>query len=604
MVVDLNNIVPFSEWFFGTRWYDGALINWLVVVVIVGLLAMALGWLIAAVRHGPVKATAQTGRLLYETVMDFVRMSPRRVAALAWLSIKESIRRRVVVIFAIFILLLLFAGWFLDPGSIDPARLYLSFVLTATNYLVLLLVLFLSVMSLPADIKNHTIYTIVTKPVRSSEIVLGRILGFAAVGTGLLVVMGLISYVFVQRGLSHTHELAAEDLHAVEGSSGELRGLTKNVNHHRHKVTIDAQGQGHVAMEQGHKHEVTVTKDGDKTTYQLGGPEGLFQARVPLYGKLSFRDRVGKVSDKGINVGDEWTYRSFIEGGSLAAAVWTFDGVTEDAFPSGLPVEMTLGVFRTVKGDIEKGTPGSIAVKNPATGEKVDVVTFESKEYVTDQQSIPRNLQTAEGEPRDLFRDMVDKDHNNSVEIWLTCVPPQQYFGAAQADLYLRAQNASFFLNFTKAYLGIWLQMTLVIGIGVLFSTFLSGPVALLATMGVLIGGFFNEFMYKLATGQTYGGGPLESMYRMVSQEGMTTELPPGLQRTVLLAMDQITGIWLRLIAAILPDFGQFSFAEYVASGFCISGDTALTYTCRALGFLLPLFIAAYICLKTREVAK
>ena len=47
----------------------------------------------------------------------------------------------MVVVFGVFILILLFAGWFLDPGSPDPARLYLVFVLTATSYLVLLLAL-------------------------------------------------------------------------------------------------------------------------------------------------------------------------------------------------------------------------------------------------------------------------------------------------------------------------------------------------------------------------------------------------------------------------------------------------------------------------------
>ena len=109
-------------------------------------------------------------------------MSPRRVSALAWLAVKESIRRRVVVAFAVFIVVLLFAGWFLDPGSTTRPRLYMSFVLTATSYLVLVLMLFLSVFSLPADLKSRTLHTVVTKPVRASEIVLGRMLGFHGAG--------------------------------------------------------------------------------------------------------------------------------------------------------------------------------------------------------------------------------------------------------------------------------------------------------------------------------------------------------------------------------------------------------------------------------------
>ena len=67
-------------------------------------------------------------------------------------------------------------------------------VLTTTGYLMLLLALFLGALSLPADIKNRTLHTVVTKPVRPSEIVLGRILGFTIVGTVLLALMGVISY--------------------------------------------------------------------------------------------------------------------------------------------------------------------------------------------------------------------------------------------------------------------------------------------------------------------------------------------------------------------------------------------------------------------------
>ena len=91
-------------------------------------------------------------------------------------------------------LLLLVAGHVFGYGQsrpvYNPARVYLSFVLTSTNYLVLLMALLLSAFSLPNDIKNRTIYTVVTKPIRASEIVLGRTLGFAAVGTAMLVADG------------------------------------------------------------------------------------------------------------------------------------------------------------------------------------------------------------------------------------------------------------------------------------------------------------------------------------------------------------------------------------------------------------------------------
>ena len=137
MPVDLTDAVPFLSWF---PW---ALADWLLAVFVISLVVTVIGWLIAAIRHGPIQAFAVTGKVWSTGVSDLVSISPRRVMALSWLAIKESIRRRVVVVFAIFILVLLYAGWFLDPKSTNPALLYLSFVLTATSYLVLIMVLFL-----------------------------------------------------------------------------------------------------------------------------------------------------------------------------------------------------------------------------------------------------------------------------------------------------------------------------------------------------------------------------------------------------------------------------------------------------------------------------
>jgi hypothetical protein len=597
MPLELSDFTPFLVWL------PSALTSWLGAILAVVVMASIVAWLIAAMRYGPVKATRNTCLLLWNMVVDIVAISPRRVWALTRLAIHESIRRRVVVVFALFILLVLFAGWFLDPTSDNPARLYLNVVLTATSYLVLLLVLILSSLSLPLDIKNRTLHMVVTKPVRASEVVLGRMLGFVAVGTLLLAVMGVISYVFVLRGLSHTHELVAADLQPVEGAApgqmAALRGRTSRANGHRHKVTVNpSTQQGRVEMEQGHTHKLVVGKDGK---YSLGPAEGMLLARVPVYGKLVFQDGSGIPKERGVSVGNEWTYRSYIAGGTSAAAVWTFHDVSEQTFPTGLPVELNIGIFRTFIGDIEKGVAGSLSVRNPKTGKKVEVRVFEAKEHVIDVQKIDRELQTPDGKKVDLFKDLVD---DGTVEIWLQCLEPQQYLGAGQADMYLRARDASFAMNFAKGYVGIWLQMSVVIGLGVMFSTFLSGPVAFFATLGTLLGGFCSDFMFRLSVGKTFGGGPFESLVRMVNQFSITGDLEPGVVKTVAQSLDQVLEKGLQAMSMILPDFGKFSFADYVRSGFNISGDTLLISICRALAFVLPVFVAGYLCLRTREVGK
>ncbi len=140
----------------------------------------------------------------------------------------------------------MFAGWFLDPNADYPARLYIETVLTGTTWMVLLLGLFLSCFSLPADIKNKTVQTIVTKPVRSTEIVLGRIVGFTAVGTMLLVFMGVLSYFFVVRGVRHVHEVRTLD---AEGKTGQ----TTFDAYHAHTFEIGDDGEGVTNEIKGHR---------------------------------------------------------------------------------------------------------------------------------------------------------------------------------------------------------------------------------------------------------------------------------------------------------------------------------------------------------------
>ena len=60
--------------------------------------------------------------------------------------------------------------------------------------------------------------------------------------------------------------------------------------------------------------------------------------------------------------------------GTLGAAIFTYDGITPGAFPDGLPVEMDIGVFRTIKGDIERTIRGSLQLVRPITATSTSVI--------------------------------------------------------------------------------------------------------------------------------------------------------------------------------------------------------------------------------------
>ena len=215
---------------------ESAILKGIVLAVMALVLGMIAGYVVSAARYGPVEGFYAMARAIRDLVrFDLPGTSPRRVLALARLAFKEAIRRKVLFVIGVFVVGLLLAGWFLNPDSEDPARLYISFVLTGTNYLMLALALFISAFSLPADISSKTIYTVVTKPVRPTEIVLGRMIGFLAVGTVMLIPMGLASYVFVTRGLRHTHLEVTE---VQQLSDGRLDGETDYVRNHKHRFTI------------------------------------------------------------------------------------------------------------------------------------------------------------------------------------------------------------------------------------------------------------------------------------------------------------------------------------------------------------------------------
>ena len=226
---------------------------------------------------------------------------------------------------------------------------------------------------------------------------------------------------------------------------------------------------------------------------------------------------------------------------------------------------------------------------------------FEAKDFVADIHYIPRELETPDGEKLDLFKDLAP---DGKLEVWLQCAEPAQYLGVAQADVYFRARNARFAPNLAKGYLGIWMQMMLVIGIGVMYSTLLSGPIAMLATLGTLVGGIFRHFMGELGAGTVVGGGPLEALDRLLTQQNVVSEMAPGLRTRVVQMVDDVLEYGLSAVAAVLPEFGRFDFADHVAYGFDVSANVFSQCTLRALAFLAPVFVAGYLFLKTREVAK
>ncbi|MBQ2820015.1 MAG: hypothetical protein IJF17_00325 [Thermoguttaceae bacterium] len=650
------------------NWLPMAFVEWMIAVLIFFLLLGFIGMLFSSLRLGPGQAFQLILKTARESLADIFSISPSKVGALGMLTFKEAIRKKIVIVFIIFVLIVLFAGMFLDPTSPHPAQLYVSFIFSTTAYLTILLMLLLTAFSLPTDFQKKTIHTIVTKPVRISEIVLGRILGFTLLGTLLLLPMGLISYGFVIRGQAHTHTVT-EELRQDPKNPLLEKGLTENSREHRHEIVFDKENQiAYLTPTRDHTHDITLHEDKNGIRhFTLSQPIEMFNARVVQYGDIGYLDQRGIVSEKGVNVGDEWEYRSFIAGNTDAAFIWQFDNVTPAALvDDALQFEFTQEVFRTHKGLISRQIIGGFYIRNPETGLMLEVEIFQSREGGTSVFRVPRtinisadkmNLKSTQRNPNgasgskaqalavkiarqggeltsyppedqldvgganraefDLFKDFVASESSkfdekgreikrqNVLEVWIKCLERGQYFGAAKPDMYLRHADAPFAWNFLKGYLGIWFQMILVSIYGVVFSTFLSTPVTVLATLFMTLGGYFHQFIATMGTGNMEGGGPLEAAIRLFRQENMTIDLDMNSYEIIVSKMmDTVFQVFIRFLSYLVPAFDRFDTSNYVAQGFNISLDMVLMNFCIMIGYAIPLYVLGYLCLKLREIER
>lgn len=239
--------------------YQHAILGWLGVVAVfaaVAVLTFLATSIVTFGARGPWVLAGQVG----EFFSDWFRTSPRRVLAVAKLTLLEGVRRKVLYVFVVFAILYLFAGWFMTGVGAEAdfaLRVYVAFVLRSISWPIMVVMIFLACWGLPEDIRLRSLHTVVTKPIYKHEIVLGRIIGYSSIGLGVLAIMATVGYIWMLRGLPPAARVQLE-------------------------------------------------------------------AKVPIYGKMAFRDREGNIVEKGINVGDENEFRSFIDANTKATAIWDF----------------------------------------------------------------------------------------------------------------------------------------------------------------------------------------------------------------------------------------------------------------------------------------
>jgi hypothetical protein len=202
----------------------------------------------------------------------------------------------------------------------------------------------------------------------------------------------------------------------------------------------------------------------------------------------------------------------------------------------------------------------------------------------------------------DLVKDLVNDQQELRIEV--ACLDSGQYLGMAQRDLFVQLPSNSFAIGYAKAVCGIWLMLTMIVVLGVTSSCFLKGPVASLLTLVMLlVGQGFKSFLEKIVEGDVEGGGPIESIIRIIRQINLTDDLPDTKFYAAVKSIDSFLNEGLYIVENIVPDFRSFQMDTYIANGFDVPWSQAMAPSIGiALAYLIPCLVIAYYSLSLREL--
>jgi ABC-type transport system involved in multi-copper enzyme maturation permease subunit len=504
--------------------------------------------------------------VLLPVLLNLGRLRWRRIWALAKLSFMEAIRRRVLWVFSLLLLVFLFASWFFPYKPEDQVRTYVQTVYLVMTALLLITAGLLAAFGLPADLRNQTIHTIVTKPVERFEIILGRFLGYSLVMSLVLVAMGILSLGYVARGIDQ--EAADESYKARVPIFGEIQIVGgKNVGY-----------------------------EWEYRSYISGGV-------VDEYALWTFPSLPSDLADRD-TVRCEFTFDIFRttkgeENKPVYCSFYFENWECKKGDKPGIP--STVDQYRRERTELLKKPNANLLEVDNQLAEKYGYYELQSADVVdfhTQAIDIPSGLFKKLGEWR-----AQKSPRPDPLRVTVRCDSRTQYLGFARYDFYLLDATRGFEQNFFKGLVGLWYRMLLVIGLGVTCSTYLSGVISFLATMFLYGAGLLVDFIRSVAEHHAMGGGPGENLYRLLRREHGSIPLDQVPILTVIQNADKVFEMGLRVFLYAIPDVGRHDLTEFVAEGFNISGFQLFLNGLLLVGYLLPWLVLAYYLIRAREVA-
>lgn len=439
--------------------------------------------------------------------------------AVAANTIKQALRMKVAAVFIVLLLVLLpVMGVSMTGDGTLKGRLqtFVSYGLSLTNLLLCLLTVILSVYTLTSDVKQRQIYTVITKPVRRYQLLLGKLLGVVLLNTALLAFFSAIIYT-ITIYTPKVYDANEADLSHVDNEFFTARAALV-------------------------PPQVDVTKE-VLDTYEKLEKSGQLPPDMP-------RSKIMAELTKRIQL----ERRAAVVGQRL---IWEFDNVKV--------LDPNDTVFIRYKYDAAINPPDLQIYGRWDVGDIRQVPpvyeTFPSKDPIRTfrELHVPASLIAEDGY---LAVSFLNLQLNDTTVIF----PPDGLELLYKAD--------TFTANFVRAVLLIWLRLIFLAVLGLLTSTFLSFPVAILLSLCILFTATFSGFCLESFD---YLGGNLSWIYSYT----------------------------VRPVILLLPQFDKFNPTKFLVSARLLSwsllAEAAGLMVCIKASILLLL---ALLIFKFREIAK
>jgi hypothetical protein len=121
----------------------------------------------------------------------------RKIWAVATNTIRQALRMKVAAVFTLLLLVLLPVMGFTATGDgtlKGRLQTFVSYGLSLTSLLLSLLTIIVSIYTVTSDIEYRQIYTVVTKPIRRYQIIVGKVVGVIVLDAALLTVFAGLIY--------------------------------------------------------------------------------------------------------------------------------------------------------------------------------------------------------------------------------------------------------------------------------------------------------------------------------------------------------------------------------------------------------------------------